>query len=256
MPISSSIVRGGSWALCLQERLAQAPDNIDAWLDGELEQLKEESHSRVGLISLQNERCYLKFYRHKSALQSLSFKLGYGRAVHSFDRAQELLAAHVSVPEPRACLRINGGMLLLTEALLDSTDLIALWRARPSDEKLRRIMTAAGLALAGLHSAGYSHGDCKWSNLMRGDGTIFFIDLEGVRRSQHGNSNLTRDLARFTVNAEDMALPPPHYEVFLSAYAEGVGRERDSLIREILVPLQQLRRKHLAKYGPRGHQLI
>jgi 3-deoxy-D-manno-octulosonic acid kinase len=147
-------------------------------------------------------------------------------------------------------------MLLLTEGIPRSSDLISLWRDQPGDEKLQELMGGAGRALAGLHTAGYAHGDCKWSNLLISAERFFFVDLESVLKLRAGSPGIARDLARFTANAEDVGLPGEHYELFLASYAAGVERQRDALVQDILKPLARLRRKHLIKYGPRGHRLI
>jgi tRNA A-37 threonylcarbamoyl transferase component Bud32 len=256
MALESRIIRGTVWAEQLRELLAKAPTEIDTWMEQQTRLLKSDNHSRVGLLPLGRELCYLKLYRGKSALQNLFFRLGYGRGVRAFDAARKLAAAGVAVPEPRGALQLPGGMLLLTEGIADSSDLISLWRQQPGDEKLQELMAGAGRALAGLHGAGFAHGDCKWSNLLISGERFFFVDLESVLKLRVGSPGIARDLARFTVNAEDMGLPGEYYELFLATYAIGVGRQRDALVREILKPLGRMRRKHLAKYGARGHRLI
>lgn len=254
----SRVIRGEVWSqrLCQLLALTHSAADIENWMELETRIIKRDAWSRVGLLTIEHKLCYLKYYQAKSAQQSLLFRFGFGRGARSFDMAQKLALAGVAVPEPRACLGVPGGMLLLTEGLAGATDLKNLWLERPSEERLRELMASAGRALAELHGAGYVHGDCKWSNLVDSGGRFFFVDLEAVQRARQGASTMARDLARFTVNAEDMGLPPEHYQIFLSTYATDIGREHDHLIQAMLMPLQRLRRKHQVAYGPRGHQLI
>jgi tRNA A-37 threonylcarbamoyl transferase component Bud32 len=250
------VLRGAFWGERLRQLLPSETADIGPWMERNTELLKCDGQSLVGLLQLQGRPRYLKLYRSKSALQRLAFRLGLGRGVRAFDRAAELAAVGVPVPEPLGCLQVREGMLLLTEGLAQSRDLKSIFSERPPEVQLRRVIAAAGGGLAALHAAGYAHGDCKWSNLLWSGGQLFFVDLEGVRRSRPGSSRCLRDLARFTLNAEDMGLPAPAYGVFLESYATAAGSAQRELVRGLLPPLQRLRRRHLAKYGPRGHRLV
>jgi tRNA A-37 threonylcarbamoyl transferase component Bud32 len=250
------ILRGALWGARLRELLPPEPAQIDPWMERNTELLKRDEQSMVGLLPLQCRPRYLKLYRSKSALQRLAFRLGRGRAVRAFDQALELAAAGVPVPEPLACLQVPGSMLLLTEGVPQARDLRRIWSGRPGAAALRPMMAAAARALAVLHAAGYAHGDCKWSNLLWSGGEFRFIDLEGVRRSRPGSSRCLRDLARFTLNAEDMGLPARLYGVFLADYATASGSSQQELVQGFLPQLRRLRRRHLAKYGRRGHRLV
>ena len=146
--------------------------------------------------------------------------------------------------------------MLLTQGLPESEDLKTLWLSSPSPETWEQLLLNVGSALAEFHRAGFSHGDCKWSNLVHSRGQFYFVDLEAVKQVSKKSPRIARDLARFTVNAEDMGLSGEHYESFLGRYAEEVGSSRELLVTQILGPLQQLRSRHLSKYGSRGHRLI
>ena len=75
-------------------------------------------------------------------------------------------------------------MLLLTEAIAGARDLRALWLQPSPPAVAERLMSAAGETLAGLHAAGYAHGDAKWSNLLWDGSRFYLVDLEAVRRFQ------------------------------------------------------------------------
>lgn len=146
--------------------------------------------------------------------------------------------------------------MLLTEGIGGSTDLKSLWVEGQSEERLGVLMRGAGATLSGWHGAGFTHGDCKWSNFLVADDAIYLVDLEAVNGGSLKGAGVTRDLARFTVNAEDMGLAAEHYRTFLESYSQLLGLQPDDLARRILPRLQLLRRRHLEKYGERGHPLL
>ncbi len=253
---SIRLLRGESWGQRLQEVLAASPLPGVKWMEQQTELLKTDTHSRVGLIQLHDALCYLKFYQTKSVGQRVLFRLGYARGLRSFDAATELLAASVQVPTPLACLALPGGMMLLTQGVSGGVDLKALWRENLTRSRGEELLVAAGRALAKLHAAGFSHGDCKWSNFLWSDRGFFLVDLEGVKKAAPGARRQARDLARFTVNAEDLGVAPESFELFLESYLAGGQGSRDTTVRAIMPPLRHLRRRHRRKYGPRGHPIL
>lgn len=250
------VLRDGGWAGDLSEYLARGEGNIEPWMEANTRLLKRDTHSCVGLLEIEADLCYLKLYRSKSPLQSLGFQFGHGRGVSSFDAAGRLAAAGVAVPAPRCVLLVPGGMLLLTEGLADSADLKSLWLQQLPADEFRCWLAPAGEALATMHLAGFAHGDCKWSNFQCCEAGIVLIDLEAVGSAAPGSRKQCRDLARFTLNAEDMGLAPDDYALFLEAYLAATGQDKAPLLQAVRKTLQPLRAKHLAKYGPRGHTLI
>ena len=250
------VLRDNGWAGDLSQCLALEANSIELWMENNTRVMKRDAHSCVSLLEVRGHLCYLKFYRSKSPLQSLGFQLGYGRGVRSFDAAGRLGAARVVVPEPRCVLLVPGGLVLLTEGLANSADLKSLWSQQLPPNEFRDWLVLAGEALAKLHLAGFFHGDCKWSNFQCCESAVVFVDLEAVGVAAPGSGAQCRDLARFTLNAEDMALSPDDYAFFLDAYLAATGWSKDELLAAVLKPLQPLRSRHLAKYGPRGHALV
>jgi tRNA A-37 threonylcarbamoyl transferase component Bud32 len=250
------VLRDDGWAEQLSRRLPPGADDIEQWMQQHTQVMKHDTHSCVGLLEIESDLCYLKLYHSKSPIQSLGFQLGYGRGVRSFDAAVRLASAGVAVPAARCVLLVPGGMLLLTEGLANSVDLKALWLQQSPGDNFSRWMAPAGKAMAKLHLAGFSHGDCKWSNFQCCESGVLFVDLEAVRRSAPGGAAQSRDLARFILNAEDMALPRKDYELFIDAYLAATRQNRDELLAGVLKQLKPLRGKHVAKYGQRGHSLV
>ena len=260
MPDNTRIIRGGSsgdgWGVALQDMLATSSSDTATWMQQHTRLLKNDTNSWVGLLQLQHETCYLKLYRYKSTLQKLLFRLGRGRPVRSFDVACELLKNEVPVPLPRACLLVPEGALLLTEGIADGGNFNDLWREQPAHDKFRQLLISAGESVARLHRAGYAHGDCKWSNLLWTGSQCYLVDLDGVAKASSGSAKQARDLARFTLNAEELDIGTELYELFLESYLQGVGGSRSEVIDRMLPTLRLLRDRHLAKYGERGQRLL
>ncbi len=251
------VLRGsGEWPSALAERLQQGPAEAFAWMKAYTKVVKSDDHSLVGLLSVAGRPAYLKFYRSKGLLQRIRFRMGLGRAVAAYDNALALREAGLLAPEPLACLLGSEGVFLLTEGIENSADLKALWVDGQSNDRLTQLMIGAGTTLAGLHAAGFSHGDCKWSNFLVSGQQIYLIDLEAVGASAPAGDGCTRDLARFTVNAEDMGLERALFQHFLGAYTSTLGASADEISDRIGPRVLSLRQRHEKKYGQRGHHLV
>jgi tRNA A-37 threonylcarbamoyl transferase component Bud32 len=251
--------RGPMWGERLGAKLLKSDGNIMAWMERHTQVLKSDKHSTVGLLELEQQACYLKYYRHKSWAQRALFQLGIGRGFRSFDGALALLEKHVPVPEPLSCVLIPGGMLLLTQAMQPACDLKAEWLDGPDANRKAELMANAGLALHRLHVAGYCHGDSKWSNFLWSQGQFYLVDLEAVESVAAdvlGSKKQARDIARFVLNAEDLSLTPAEFEPFMHAYLDQSKVSENALIGAIMPALNRLRRRHDKHYGARGTRLI
>lgn len=256
MATSYRVIRGEHWAQALLAKLVDADRDTSAWMDAHTHLLKRDRYSQVGLLQLAGRPCCLKLYRCKSSLQSLQFALGRGRAVNSFDGGHSLRAAGVAVPEALALLRVPGGMLLLCSAIEQAENLQVLWPRVDSCATREQILDRAAQLLARLHSAGFAHGDCKWSNWLWAQGQLYLVDLDAVCQAAAGDRRQARDLARFTLNAEELSLQPALYDLFLEGYLSAMGLSREVLIPPMLVELQRLRQRHLQHYGEPGQRLV
>ena len=209
----------------------------------------------MGFLNIANRSYYLKLFVAHTFWQRCFMSLGFSRALKSYDKANTLAACGIPVPAPEACLRHRDGIVLVTEALTGGNDMQALWEvdALTVDQ---RCWAAAGSLLADLHNASYYHGDYKWSNLLWSAGHFILLDLEGVRSIIPGSARHYKDIARFTLNAEDMAAPAENYELFLAAYANKRSLSSSEVVRNTMPYLKQLRSRHQGKYGSRGHVLM
>lgn len=248
-----AILRDGPVAAALAETLAGTAPG--PWLEQQ-RVLKRDRHSLVALAPLDGRHCYLKLYQPKHPVQRLLFRCGGGRAPAAFDHALALRSAGIAVPEPLACVRAGGALVLATEGFAGASDLKQRFVDGAAEPALRALMRQAGETLSSLHRAGFAHGDGKWSNFLIVDEAMLLVDLESVQASERFGAATNRDLARFTLNAEDMGLSPELYGAFLESYTEPMGlRPGDARVRMRPV-LQRLRQRHLKKYGPRGHPLV
>ncbi len=242
----------------LASTLAAAIDPADpvSWLERHAQVVKRDRNSCVALLTLQQQPCFIKYYRARSALQGLWLRHAGGRAVRAYDAALALGRADLPVPRPLACLALPGGQLLLTEAVTGGRDLRSLWQAGVAAGELETLMAGAARTLARLHRAGFSHGDCKWSNLLWSDSGFQLIDLEGVRQPGAKPWPGPRDLARFVLNGEDLGLPAAAFRHFTDGYSAALGRPWEQLQPAVLPVLRRLRRRHHKSYGARGHRLL
>jgi len=257
------ILRGREWGARLRESMVSSPADTVGWMERHTRILKSDSFSRVGLLEVEGQDCYLKLYLAKSPLQKLGFRLGYGRGIHSFDAAMQMARDAVPVPEPRACQLVPEGMVLLTQALADAADLRALWLAMPAAGDAQRLMRKAGEALARLHALGYAHGDCKWSNLLWSGSGYYFVDLERARklrarqlRAGTPAAGQLRDLARFIIDAEELGASAEQLESFLDSYLAGVPRNRQQIVECLRGLLPPIRERHLRRYRLQPRPLL
>lgn len=257
------ILRGREWGARLRESMVSCPADTVGWMERHTRILKQDTFSRVGLLELEGRGCYLKLYLAKSNLQKLGFRLGYGRGIRSFDAAAQMARDALPVPEPRACLLVPEGMVLLTEALDDAVDLRALWLAMPAAGEARRLMREAGDAMARLHTMGYAHGDCKWSNLLWCGSVYYFADLEAARklRPKHfpagsAAAGQLRDLARFVIDAEELGASAEQLESFLASYLAGTPWKRERIVERLRRLLPPIRERHLRRYGLQPRPLL
>jgi len=248
------ILRGREWGRTLQARLPLDGAPIGEWMARHARLLKSDTFSRVGLLEVDGRPCCLKLYLPKSRLQAAGFRLGRGRGRRAFDAAAALAAAGLPVPEPRCCLLTDGGMLLLTAEIARARDLRSLWLDAAGTAPVAGLLPTAGATLAALHRAGFAHGDCKWSNLLAAGDRLYLVDLEAVRRvrlpADRGiHRRQLRDLARFTVEAEELGVSPGQFESALGAYLAASATPQDRLLAGLRPLLAAIRERHRRRYG-------
>ena len=83
-----------------------------------------------------------------------------------------------------------------------------------------------------------------------------FVDLDGVAKTGIRSGKQSRDLARFTLNAEELEIGLPLYDFFFESYLQVVNESRDEAVERMGPFLYSLRARHLSRYGPRGQRLV
>ena len=168
-----------------------------------------------------------------------------------------LAARGVLVPRPLTCVLVAEGALVLSESMSEGGDYCQLWNANPGRETLNLMMRGAGETIADLHAAGFTHGDCKWNNLLWSEERCFLVDLDGARKPRLNRaSRRARDLARFVISAEEAGVPKAMLEEFLDSYLHRSAADRESLLRLMQPHLRKLRGRHLQRYGVEPQPLL
>ena len=65
-----------------------------------------------------------------------------------------------------------------------------------------------------------------------------------------------RDLARFTIDAEELGLSRELYQLFLDTYLANSAYPRDLVLQRILPLVETTRARHLKKYGVASEPLV
>jgi len=250
------VVAGRRWGVPLRAALAAGPQGTVPWMQRHTQLLKVAAGGSVGALDVAGSTCVLKFYPAPTPLARLRMHLRCSRAQRAFRAGRALAARGLPVARPLSCLRVPEGELVLSAALPAGRTLDVLWAAAPGSPEAARMLAGAGASLAALHAQGYRHGDCKWSNLLWDGDTCFLLDLDATgRRRLRPRCERARDVARFTVNAEEVGVDAAGYEVFLDSYLRAGGGRRERLLADLQPALARLRGRHLARYGTRARPL-
>lgn len=251
------ILRGEAWGHRVKRRLNQPPVGIVPWMQQHTILIKDEPKRMVGYYPMRDVPCFIKLYRRRTPLHLLVYAMRLGQPLRTFRNIIELSANGVPTPRPLSCVLTWQGVLVLTKGVSEGGTYDQLWASRPAREEAHRMMRGAGKTIASAHACGFSHGDCKWSNLLWSQGECYLIDLDSARRSRFRRARRrARDLARFTVAAEEGGVPQELLESFLHSYLEESGDSRDDLIRRMRPNLEKLRNRHEKKYGIVAQPLI
>jgi tRNA A-37 threonylcarbamoyl transferase component Bud32 len=249
-----SIKRGDIWAARLKDQLAASPEGAAEWMEEHTHILNSTIDSLSGLLRVEDELAYLKLYRFKSFRHKALLRLGRAQSMRNFRRAGKLYEKGLAVPQPLACLAVQQGTLLAIEGLSGGGNLAELWQSRTTLDGFEGMMRSAGETLATLHVAGYTYGDCGWAKLYWNGQRVYLTDLDSTRKCAVGGVPQSRDLARFTANAEEFGIGLSLFEQFLEVYLEGVPGTRREVIEHMIRPLYRIRGQHLS--GGYGQRLV
>ena len=257
MATRGRVLRGKRWGQQINELLRQPPADIHVWMYRHSAVLKSDARGLVGLMQIRQLPCLLKFYHYQSRLRRALLVLGIGRPLRSYRISRTLAGLGVPVPCPFSCLLLPEGALLLTEGFDGALNLREMWQQDAPPAIRAEMLRRAGETLAYLHKSGYVHGDCKWHNILWHGDQFYLVDLDAAARPRFFKARRrARDLARFTVNAEELGVEKECYQAFLEGYLAIVREPREELVKQIMRYLKIFRARHLARYGIRGHALL
>lgn len=238
--------------------------NINDWFETKVTIIKADTYSQVGLAETETlGKIYVKRYSAKFCWHRLAMLLVLGRPVKCFKMSSALLEHGLPVPEPYGLITAKGffgfphSSYYLCQGLIDAEDLKSFYMAADDSHSaiIKDRLQCVGRQLAQLHNAGYMHGDCKWSNILLQGTEVFFVDLDNSRKT-FGRDAEAKDLARFILNAEELAIGKVAFECFINAYCETRNNASNTLMSSSKFQLDKLRIKHLARYGDRGERLM
>jgi tRNA A-37 threonylcarbamoyl transferase component Bud32 len=207
-------------------------------------------------VQLGEDYLFLKLYGHQSRFKIALQSMGMGSALRAYKSARLLRREGVAVPKPRGCLLLPEGLMLVVEGIHCIGNMREVWLNKPPDAQLHGMMAAAGQALAQLHMVGYAHGNCRWINLLWDGQAICFVDLDTVSKASLGCSKQARDLARFTITAEELEIGPVLFDTFLESYRQVVGDSRHAIVERMAYHLYGLRAIHHGGSVRHGQRLI
>jgi tRNA A-37 threonylcarbamoyl transferase component Bud32 len=249
------VLARGEWAQILLAELDGYPGAPWDWIAAHGRVLKHDRYGAAALVELGGEPCFAKLYLPRGRLHAHLLRSTRGRPVRSQDVARELLRVDVVVPQPRGCLWLGNSALTLAEGLINGDTLQQRWQTATGPAARQRLLSSVAESLARLHHAAYSHGDCKWSNLLCLGRQVYLVDLDAARHTPVGSRRQARDLARWTLNAEELSMEPSEYRVFLDSYFSALGAPREAIIARMLPQLYRLRDRHRRQYGETGRAL-
>lgn len=248
------IKRGDAWATRLKEQLTESPLGAAEWMQEHTQVLNNNPDTLSGLMQVDDELAYVKLYRFNSLKRRLQYRIGRADSVRNFRKALDLGEKGLAVPKPLACLAAQQGTLLVTEGLSSGGNLAELWHNRVAGDSFDNMMRSAGETLAALHVAGYTYGDCRWVNLFWNGERVHLTYFDVTRKCRVGAIQQSRDLARFTANAEEYGIGSKLYEQFLEVYLQGVSGNRREVVERMIRPLYRIRGQHLS--GGYGQRLV
>ncbi len=238
--------------------------DINDWFSSKAKIIKSDTHSQVGLLETETlGQIYIKRYRTKSWWHRLALLFGSGRPVKNFKMSLLLSERGMPVPTPyglitaRGCLGFPGSSYYLCQGLVGGEDLKSFYLASSDNgaEIIKDCLQRIGRLLAEFHNCGYLHGDCKWSNILLQGAETFFVDLDNAGKNSSPDAQ-AKDLARFILNAEELAIGKQVFDCFINAYCETRSSASAGLMDSCKTQLEKLRVRHLARYGERGERLM
>lgn len=210
--------------------------------------IKADRNRKIIILSTGTDsEVFVKLHHHSSPMARLKSTLLGSRARRSHEKS-ELLRDH-ALPGPCSLGFVDifehrsRASAHFSEVLPDGRTLAHVLAENPDSP----LTESASKLIAALHRRGLIHGDLKLTNLMVSADNLFFVDLDGLRRSA-SRRRRARDIARFLVGLAESSADPSVTRASFTAYCQALGVPEAALRDRVIAFARSFQKKHLAKY--------
>jgi tRNA A-37 threonylcarbamoyl transferase component Bud32 len=117
-----------------------------------------------------------------------------------------------------------------------------------SDDELANILELLAIDLANIHRQGFVHGDTKLSNILVSGSSLYFVDLDSVKKITSKYSP-ERDVARLLVGLSEVLIDKKFFHVFMSKYCDQASINKSSFLEGVSLIINIFQKRHFKKYG-------
>lgn len=171
------------------ERLPIDAASLSELLIDTSDAFKHDRTTTVARVELSGEAMVLKRYNPRNQWHKIKRALRRSRARRCWQMSYAFSKAGLNVAAPILMLEDRFGPFRLdayfVNEFLEGQELMTLLPAM-DDEQRQKVADAIDDAFDKMKAARLTHGDLKASNLMWGNGKLYFIDLDAAQ--QHSNS--------------------------------------------------------------------
>lgn len=210
--------------------------------------LKEDSTRRITILDIGGgTEVFIKLHHDGGLVEILKRILLGSRARRSHYKSELLREHHLPGPASLGFVDIFDhhcrASAHFSELLPDSRTLAHVIAENPDSP----LIEAASKLIAALHQSGLIHGDLKLTNLMVSAENLFFVDLDGLRRSASARLR-ARDIARFLVGLAETDVALAMTRAAFTRYCEALDVPETALRDRVIAFAKSCQKKHLAKY--------
>lgn len=210
--------------------------------------IKEDKNRKIIAISTgADSEVFVKLNRDKSLVGRLKNTLRGSKARRSHEKSELLARYNLPGPESFGFVDIfdqqNHGSAHFSELLSNSQTLAQVLATHLNSS----LTGSASKLIARLHQQGLIHGDLKLSNVMVSEEELYFVDLDGLRRSRSSRLR-ARDIARFLVALAEANAELAVTRTAFTTYCQTLGVPEQTLRDRVIASARTFQNKHLAKY--------